>query len=81
MYVRARGGLGFTPEQETELLTAQRAYGPKIDKLVEQAEAAERIRLFTIIATIGGALYTLARMGELIVDWRMKRRPGEGVKW
>lgn len=82
-YFRPRGALGFTPEQETEILSTQRAYGSKLDELVDGARAAERMRMITIVATIGGLLYTMARFGELVAGFREKRRASgeEGVKW
>lgn len=80
-----RPGLGFTPEQETELLSTQRAHGSQLQELVDGARAAERMRTITIIATVGGLLYSLARIGEFVADAREKRRAKterkEGVSW
>lgn len=81
--VRRRGGLGFTPDEEKEILAGQRASSGQLKELVDQARSAERIRTITIVATVGGLVYTLARIGELVAGVRARRHQPEekGVSW
>lgn len=76
---------GFTPEQEAEILSAHKRHEDKLDELTASARRTETLRTITVIATVGGFVYTLARVGELIAAFREKRRAkregADGVRW
>ncbi len=68
-----RGQLGFTPEQETAILDAQEDQGAILERLAKNADDQERMRTLTIVAAVGGFIYTLARLGELAAQMRRPR--------
>lgn len=70
LHARDAVTLGFTPEEEQQLLAAEADEGKKLDELLEISRRADAMRTITMIATIGGALYSLARLGELISGHR-----------
>lgn len=70
------GALGFTPEEERELIVAARgeaAEEKKQDEMLEILRGQERLRMITAGATIVGLLYTLARMGDFVAELRRRR--------
>lgn len=75
-YYRTRHGLGFTPDEEKSLLAAAKSEQdetPKLDEILDILRRQDKLRTITTIAAVGGALYTLARLGELIAAIRGRR--------
>lgn len=71
----SRTALGFTTDEEKEILASVRApVAPRIDEALRILREQERLKLITTIAAVGGALYTLARFGELIGAMRDRRK-------
>jgi hypothetical protein len=72
-----RGALGFTTDEEKEILLSARgdaARSSKVDESLRILREQERLKLITTIAAIGGSLYTLAKFGELISSMRDRRK-------
>jgi hypothetical protein len=73
--------VGFTPDEEQELLTAQRQVAASSVELTAWTKKQDTIRTITIVSIIGGLLFTMARMGDLVAQMRARRRgvpSGEG---
>lgn len=76
-YRRTSVALGFTSDEEKELLLAARGSAAKDEKLEETVRILreqERLKLISTIAAVGGALYALARLGELIGSFQDRRK-------
>ena len=75
-YSRTRSGLGFTPEEEKLLLSTVQSETDeqkKLDEMLEILRRQDQLKMITAVAAIGGALYSLARIGELVAALRAKR--------
>lgn len=65
---------GFTPEEERELLESQRGTRTATDELTAWTRRQDTIRTITIVSIIGGILFTMARMGDLVAQIRARRK-------
>lgn len=75
--------MGFSPEQETTLLTQTSLLSTRagehdviLKELLVAKQRADQMRTFTVVATVAGLFYTLAKLGEFASDLR-KRRQGD----
>ncbi len=72
-----RGALGFTPDEEKEIVLAARgevAEEKKLDEMLEILRKQEQLKMVTAGATIVGLLYTLAKMGDFVAELRRRKR-------
>jgi hypothetical protein len=72
-----RTALGFTSNEEQELLVAARgeaAENVKLDEMIKILRDQERLKLISTLASIGGAIYALAKIGEMIGSFRDRRK-------
>jgi hypothetical protein len=65
---------GFTPDEEKTLLTSSASQGTAVAELTAWTQRQDTIRNITIISIVGGLIYTLARMGDLVAQMRARRR-------
>jgi hypothetical protein len=68
---------GFTADEEKEILVASRgeaAETAKLDEMVKILRDQERLKLISTLASIGGAVYALAKIGELIASFQDRRK-------
>jgi hypothetical protein len=73
-YLRA---IGFTPDEEKEVLVAVRgeaAEDKKLDEMLAILRHQEQIRTIIAAGAVVGLLFTLTRFGDLISEMRHKRR-------
>jgi hypothetical protein len=66
--------IGFTPDEERELLASQRQGTAAVTDLTAWTRRQDTIRTITIVSIVGGFIYTLARMGDLVAQMRARRR-------
>jgi hypothetical protein len=74
-----RRALGFTPDEEKEVLVAARgesAEEKKLDEMLEILRHQEQVRNVVAAGAVIGLLFTLTRFGELVAEMRRKRREG-----
>jgi hypothetical protein len=75
-YLSSRA-LGFTPDEEREVVLAARsevAEEKKVDEILEILRRQDQLRTITTIAAVGGALFTLAKLGEFVAVLRGRRK-------
>lgn len=65
---------GFTPEQEAEILAGQRRVVSSADELTAWTRKQDAIRTITIVSIVGGLIFTMARMGDLVAQIRARRQ-------
>lgn len=65
--------IGFTPEQEKQLLDASIKQGEASETMSAWMDKQDRIRLITTASILIGVVYTLMRIGDLAITWRKKK--------
>ena len=71
------GALGFTVDEEKEILVATRGEASetaKLDEMIKILRDQERLKLISTLASIGGAIYALAKIGEMIGSFQDRRK-------
>lgn len=66
--------VGFTEEQEGELLSSQRALKAQIQKMMELQRAEEHSRRVALFIGAAGALFAAVRLGVIALPKIQQRR-------
>lgn len=66
--------MGFSTDQEVELLTSQQSLSKQIDQLLELQKREESMRKWTLIIGGLGALFAAVRLGVIALPRLQQRR-------